>query len=235
MKTAKRVLAVFMAVIMATLLSVAVFAESGTSNTEKLMSQISAAGKFKASVTCFSYNSGTVRNNINFDFYDDLNSNKILCDFTDKNIKVLYADSSMKVIFASIIYLDLNKDVSLLLAAGAVDLFQKVFKSFVDDPMMSAFTLTTSTVEKNGKACTKEYFKGKAIGTSGTFYYDQNGNLCELELCDNQGEYISFTIASITTSFDSSVFSLPAFAINLSVIWKLIMVLLPLFGVTLAI
>ena len=76
-------------------------------------------------------------------------------------------------------------------------------------------------------------FKGRTIGTSGTFYYDENGNLCELELCDNQGEYISFTVLSITTSFDNSVFTVPAYFFNISMFWKILAILLPLFGVKL--
>ena len=70
------------------------------------------------------------------------------------------------------------------------------------------------------------------MGTSGSFYYDESGNLCEILLSDNAGEYIGFTLSNFTTDFDSSVFSVPLYYINLSVIWKLLQIILPMLGIS---
>ena len=234
MKNTRKVTALVLALVMAFSFSLTVFAQSGNTRTEQVLSLVSQAGKFKASVTSFSYNSGTVTNNIRFDFYDDLKVDKILCDFTDKNIKVLYADSSLSVIFSAFFsYLRFsNADVTFAPVIGGVKLFQKIFKSFVDDPTLSAFTLTTTNEVRNGKNCICERFKGNVIGTSGYFYYDESGKLCEILLMDNAGEYIGFTLSDFTTVFDSSVFSVPVYYFNISMFWKILQILLPMFGVS---
>ena len=100
MKNTRKITALVLALVMAFSFSMTVFAQSSGSRTEQILSLVSQTGKFKASVTSFSYNSGAVTNNIRFDVFDDLKADKILCDFTDKNIKVLYGDSSISVVFS---------------------------------------------------------------------------------------------------------------------------------------
>ncbi|MBQ6265410.1 MAG: hypothetical protein IJK60_08190 [Clostridia bacterium] len=234
MKNTRKITALVLALVMAFSFSLTVFAQSSGSRTEQILSSVSQAGRFKASVTSFSYNSGNVTNNIKFDIYDDLKADKILCDFTDKNIKVLYSDSSISVIFSQFFsYLTFSlTDVTFAPVIGGVKLFQKTFKSFVDDPTLSAFTLTTSSVVRNGRNCTLEYYKGNVVGTSGSFYYDETGRLCEILLSDNVGEYIGFTLSDFTTAFDSSVFSIPLYYFNLSLFWKILQMILPMLGVS---
>ena len=234
MKNTRKIAALVLALVMALSFSLTVFAQSTGSRTEQILSLVSQAGKFKASVTSFSYNSGTVTNNIKFNIYDDLKSDKILCDFTDKNIKVLYADSSISVIFSQFFsYLKFSAtDITFAPIIGGVKLFQKTFKSFVDDPTLSAFTLTTTTEVRNGKAVTCDHFKGNVVGTAGYFYYDENGKLCEILLSDNAGEYIGFTLSDFTTDFDSSVFSIPLYYFNISMFWKILQIILPMLGVS---
>lgn len=234
MKNTKKITALVLALVMAFSFSLTVFAQSSVSRTEQVLSLVSQAGKFKASVTSFSYNSGAVTNNIRFDVFDDLKADKILCDFTDKNIKVLYGDSSISVVFSRFFsYLTFSAtDITIAPVIGGVKLFQKLFKSFVDDPTLSAFALTTSTEVRNGKTCTLEHFKGLVVGTSGSFYYDESGRLCEILLSDNAGEYIGFTISEFTTVFDNSVFSIPVYYFNISLFWKLLQIILPMLGVT---
>lgn len=234
MKKANKFTALILAFVMAFSFTLTVFAQSSGSRTEQVLSLISQSGKFKASVTSFSYNSGAVTNNIKFDFYDDLKGDKILCDFTDKGIKVLYADSSISVIFSRFFsYLTFSgADITFAPAIGGVKLFQKIFKSFVDDPTLSAFTLTTTSEIRNNKNCICENFKGVVVGTSGSFYYDENGKLCEILLSDNAGEYIGFTLSDFSTNFDSTVFSVPVYYFNISLFWKILQIILPMLGVS---
>ena len=115
-------------------------------------------------------------------------------------------------------------------AVLAVEAFQTVLKKFIDDPMLNSFTCTISTVERNGQTLTCEKFTGKLIQVSGSFYYNSDGKLCEIVLTDTVGASIGFTVENVATSFDGDVFSVPFYYINLSVIWKILMLFISLLG-----
>lgn len=225
MKTAKKSLSLLLAVIIAFSCACVAFAE-GTSKTEAVLKSIASSGKFKANITSW-ITQETVWNN-RFNLYDDLNANKIRVDLPDKICDLLYAEDEVTVLFRFPLYLTVSPSTFPLakVLTGGIDIFQKVIKTFVNDPMLSAFELNKSTVTENGKTYECEYFLGKTVGTSGSFYYDEAGNLAKVVLTDNQGESIGMTLEGFSASFENSVFEIPAGYFSLAFLKVLLSILL---------
>ena len=226
----KKILSLVLAVAMVFSLCAVAFA-ADTSKTETLLGEISKSGKLKATVTSFHSDEWNFTNYINFDIYDNFNSNKIRCDFKNSPFNVIYASGSLNIVIPNFISYFPISTTDFSLVNALVSTFQKAFKTFVDDPTLSAFNLTVSSETRNGKTCTKEYFKGKAIGTSGTFYYDESGNLCEIILSDNADVSISMTLENVATTFENSVFDIPLYYLNLSFLAKILVAIITMLGI----
>lgn len=226
----KKVFALILAVVMAfsmCQIASAVSAQASASNTAVFLSEVSRTKKFYAHVTSHSYENRT--DPANFDFYDDLAANKIDCNFKGKGINAIYDNGDVKCVFTYFLcYISAStKRVPLLGTAFlAVEAFQGVLKNFVDDPMLSGFNASITTVERRGETMTCEKYTGKLIRVSGTFYYNSKGELCEIVLTDTVGASIGFTMDKVGTTFDGDVFTVPALYFDLSLIWKIIALLL---------
>lgn len=223
----KKILALVLAVLMTFSLCGVALAASPTTMTASFLSELSKSKQFYAHVTGHSYENRN--DSTDFDIYDDLGSNKICMNFKSKGIKAIYDNGNVKCVFTPLFcYISASAKTAPLLGTAvlAVESFQTILKKFVDDPMLDGFNCTVSTVERNGKTVTCEKFTGKLITVSGSFYYDADGKLCEIQLTDTVGASIGFTVENVSTSFSGDVFTVPVFYINLSFIWKILMLLL---------
>lgn len=227
----KKFLALVLAVLMAFSLCSVAMAASDTPMTAAFLSELSKSKQFYAHVTGHTYENHS--DSTNFDIYDDFNTNKISCNFKSKGIRAIYDNGEVKCVFTPLFcYVSASAASVPLLGTAvlAVEAFQTVLKKFIDDPMLNSFTCTISTVERNGQTVTCEKFTGKLIQVSGSFYYNSDGKLCEIVLTDTVGASIGFTVENVATSFDGDVFSVPFYYINLSVIWKILMLFISLLG-----
>ena len=225
----KKILAVILALAMLFSMPAVAFA-ADTSKTEALLKDISKTGKLSATVTSFHSDEWQFTNYIRFDIYDDFNENKIRVDFKNSPFNVIYADKKLNIVIPGIIsYFPISTtDVDIVNAL--VNSFQKLFKTFVDNPTLSAFKMTASKETRNGKTVTKEYFKGKTIGTSGTFYYGEDGKICEIVLSNNADVSISMTLENYSSSFEKKVFDIPLYYFNLTIIAKLLIMIITALG-----
>ncbi len=225
MKTSKKALSVFLAVLIAALLPLTAFAAENTNRTSALLAEIAETGKLSAKVTSFSYESGAVKNDITFTVYDDIKANKICADFEKKGFKLIYDDSTLSFViprFFSYLSISGQKFAPIQPVMSAVDTFQRLFDSFLEDPDLTAFRFSEGKETVDGKELTCEYFVGAVIGVVGRFYYNDNDELVRLDLEDNAGAYISFTLEGVSNTFDDSVFTVPSFFFNLSILFKLL-------------
>lgn len=196
-------------------------AEDNTTNTEIFLTELAKTKKLYAKVTSHSYDDRI--DTLDFDFYDDLNTDTICCNLNDKGIKAVYRNGNVDCVFTRFfcyISASLNKVPFMKSTVESVEILQNTISEFLDDPHLSSFNKEVTVVERNGKLVTKEKFIGKLLTVSGSFYYDENNNLCELELTDTLGESIGFTLENVSVSFNQKVFDVPSYYFNLSFIWK---------------
>ena len=225
----KKILAAVLTVLLIFSLGTVAFAAGGT-KTAVFLGEVAKTQKLSAHVTGHTY--ADKSNSLDFDIYDDFSTGKICCDLNGKGIQAIYDGGEVKCIFKYLFcYLTASPQTVPFMgtAVAAVEAFQSILKAFLNDPSLSSFTCTTSTVERGGKTCTKETFTGKIVKVSGSFYYDGNGKLCEIQLTDTLGASISFTVENVSADFGGDVFTVPTYYIDLSVLWKILSMLLSVF------
>lgn len=228
----KKVLSILLAILMAFSLCHMALAASVTPGTTPgnytatLLSELAKTKKFYAHVTGHSYENRN--DSTNFDFYDDFSSGQLSLTLRSKGIQAIYDKGAVKCVFLPFFcYVSATTTTVPLIGTAvlAVESFQSIMKQFIDDPMLGSFNKTVTTVERNGKTVTSEHFKGRLIPVSGTFYYDADGALCEIILTDTVGASIGFTVDKVATTFESSVFSVPVYYFDLSILWKILLTL----------
>ena len=223
MKTAKRITAIFLTVIMLFSLGNMAFAAKQTLYTETFLSELSKTKKIYAKVTAHTYDN--ITNTLDFDFYGDLNTGKIGCVLNNKGVKAVYDGGKVSCAltwFRLFISADMNNVPYLGSTFENVERLQSVISSFLDNPDLSDFYATVTTETVDGQTCTCEKLTGKLVPVSATFCYNEKGGLCKLYLTDTLGESISFSFSEVKTDFDSEILTIPDNYFDVSFIWKLI-------------
>lgn len=229
MKTVRRGIALLLALVMIFSLSSTAFAAEST-KTAALLKQVAASGKFCMTSSGITHNG--ISYGVGFQLYDDLKGEKLCCTLTQNGIKIISTGSEITVVIPRIFcYLTLSAENSAVASTAlkAFNEFQKIFADFCADPDLTAFDVTVSAEQHNGKMCTKETFHGRVIGTEGVFYYDESGSLTDMILYDNAGEYVQVAVNSFAVDFEDSAFDKPAFCFDLSFLWKLIFYFVQIF------
>ena len=223
MKTSKRILALTLALFMLISLGNTAFAAEKTLYTENFLAELSRTKKLCATVTSHTYDGRTDR--MNFDFYDDLNTNKICADLKPQGIKAVYSDGNINCFFTRFFFYASvpAKEVPFIGSAfESIDEFQSLLYRFIDELNMDDFNAFVSIETKDGQTITCEKFVGKVIPVSATFCYTADGELCEIWFTDTLGESIGFGLENVSLDFSNDIFNPPAFSFNLSFLWNLI-------------
>lgn len=223
MKTTNKVLSLILSLILAFSMCTIAFADTQT-KTAALLNEISKSGKFYARVTGHTYD--LVTHPMNFDIFDDFNKGVIGVNLPNKGIKAVYDNGTVTATFFSLFYVTASPENFPILSAvsAPVESFQKIIKSFVDDPNLENFNCTITTVEKNGETCICERYTGKILTVSGAFIYNSKGELCEIQLADTLGEYIGYDVTDVKADFPDSSMTKGLF--DFSFIWGLLKLLL---------
>lgn len=222
MKTAKSLIAVLISVVMLFSMGNIAFAAEPELYTEALITELSQTKKIYAKVTSHTYDN--ITNKLDLDVYDDLNTGKISCVLNDKGLKAVYDGNKVSCAltrFHLFISADVNNVPFIGSAFESVEQLQTILKAFLDNPDLSDFYATVTTKEIDGQLCTCEKLTGKLVSVSGTFCYNDKGELCKLYLTDTLGESISFSFSEVKTDFDNGVFTIPTNYFDISFLWKI--------------
>lgn len=222
MKTARKILALVLALFMLIPLGNIAFAAEKPLYSEAFLNELCRTKKLCATVTSHTYDNHTDK--MNFDFYYDLNTGKICADFKPQNIKAVYGDGNLTCYIMKFFYATVpTNDIPLLSSATeTIDDFQNLLNKFIDNFDMNDFDAVVTTKEIDGNVYTYEKLVAKIIGVSATFCYDSDGELCEVWFTDTLGESISFGVKNVSTDFSNDIFNPPTFCLNISFLWNLI-------------
>jgi len=223
MKNARKIIALILALFMLIPLGSSAFAVEKALYSEAFLTELCRTKKLCATVTSHTYDGHTDK--MNFDFYDDLNTNKICADFKPQGIKAIYSDGNVNCFFTRFFFYASvpAKDVPFVNSAfESIDDFQNLLNKFIDNFDMDDFNAVVTTETIDDEVFTYEKLIGKVVTVSATFCYDSDGELCEVWFTDTLGESISFGLENVSLEFDNSIFDPPTFYFDISFLWNLI-------------